>query len=203
MLLTLTVGEGSLLRAALGPKTRASLASLGLFALWSNCIDIFSGLSCETELQEGKHVRADQSMSRASIFHALELGICIEEVCGSDEWQISLYEEWTTFDRSAWKHEDTVIFLLIGSELPWTTSWPSHLGTMEYAWHIVIFYSNGTNSWFFTGEHTSLLIGFLPVCSNRLSLLSCLWLSKQSDFATDPWTLAGPGTLPSFLDIDV
>ena len=36
-------------------------------------------------------VRPEQSMFRASIFHAY--GINMEEVCGSDEWQIGLYEE--------------------------------------------------------------------------------------------------------------
>ena len=46
---------GSLLRAALGPKTRASLASLGLLQCSGNCIACFFGSPCEGELLESKH----------------------------------------------------------------------------------------------------------------------------------------------------
>ena len=45
VLLTLVTGVGSLLRATLGPKTRASLASLRLWKCWGNFIAWFFGIT--------------------------------------------------------------------------------------------------------------------------------------------------------------
>ena len=51
--LTLEVEVGSLLRAALAPKTRASLASLGLLRSSGNWIARLFGSPCEGEPSEG------------------------------------------------------------------------------------------------------------------------------------------------------
>ena len=65
---TLIIGVDFPLGAALGPKTRASLASLGLSGR-DNCTHRFSGSACEGGGQ-GYAMRPDQFMFRASIFHA-------------------------------------------------------------------------------------------------------------------------------------
>ena len=67
--LTLAVEVGSLLRAALGPKTRASLASLGLLEWSGNWIAWFFGSPCEGETWEGKHKQWDPT------------SLCSEHLC--------------------------------------------------------------------------------------------------------------------------
>ena len=64
---------------------------------------------------------------------------------------------------------------------------------------ILLICSDGTNSWFSTGEHTSPLSEFLPACLCRLLLLNCLWPLAQPDFSTDLWTDSGPRILPCSL----
>ena len=92
---------GSLLRAALGPKTRPSLASLGLLRWSCNSIAWLFGSPCEGEPLEGKHMQWDPSSLCSGHLCPKHFGLgletCTVEVCGSDEWQIDLHEEWTHF----------------------------------------------------------------------------------------------------------
>ena len=112
-LLTLEVAVGSL-RAALGPKTRASMASLGLLRWSGNGNPWFFGSPCEGEPLEGKHRQWDPSSLCSEHLCPKSLGLGQEirtvEVCGSGEWQIDLHEEWTTFDRSVSRPADAVTF---------------------------------------------------------------------------------------------
>ena len=80
--LTLVIGVGYLLRAALGPWTRASLASLGLLQWWGNGFAWFLDHTylCPRYVELGQEIRT-------------------MELCGSDEWQIGPDEEGITFDR--------------------------------------------------------------------------------------------------------
>ena len=175
--LTLVVEVGSLLRAALGPKTRASLASLGLLQWSGNWISWFFGSPCEGEPWQGKHKQWDPtslcSEHLCPKHFGLGLEILIVKLCGSDEWQIDLHEEWTTCERSVWTPADAVTILLTELGSTWTECRPSHSDTQECVWLLRLSASDGTRSWSSTGERTSPLSGYLLVCLCRLLLLSC------------------------------
>ena len=93
----MTPATGISLTVAQGTKTRASLASqelasLGLTGLCDTCTP---HLVKESNRKVIYASRPDQLMFRVSIFMhvGLELEIHTVEPCGSDEWQIGLYEE--------------------------------------------------------------------------------------------------------------
>ena len=163
--LTLVAEVGSLLRTALGPKTRASLASLGLLR-WSDKWTVWLfGSPCEGEPREGKHKQWDLtslcSEHLCPKHFVLGLEIPTVEVFGSDEWQIDLHEEWTTWDRSVWTPADAVTILLTGLGSTWTAGLPSHSDTLESVFLLRLSGNDGPRSWSSTGECTS---EWIPPC---------------------------------------
>ena len=129
-------------------------------------------------------MRPNQFIFRASISHACWSGtgdthsktLWFRRVANRSIWRVN------HFDRPAWTPEGAVTILLIGSDLIWTISRPSHLGTLECVWHIMIFCNDGTKSQVSAGGHTFPLSGFLPVYLQMLPLLKCPWKSRLSDF---------------------
>ena len=109
---------------------------MGLSASWGNWFAWFFGSPCG-EPWEGKQKEWEPtSLGSEHIcpkHFCLGLEIHTMELCGPDEWQIFLHEEWTTFDRSVWTPE-AVAILLTGLGLTWSVGQPSHSDTLECVW---------------------------------------------------------------------
>ena len=158
----------------------------------------FFGSPCEGEPLEGKHRQWDPTSLCSEHPCPKHFGLGLEirtvEVCGSDEWQIGLHEEWTTFYRSVRTPADAVTILLTELGWTWTEGRPSHPDTLECVWLSMLYDNDGTMWWSSTGARTSLLSEFLLVCLCRLPLLSCPLQLALFGSDTGPWTFEGPGS---------
>ena len=201
-LLTLVAVVGSLLRAALGPKTRASLVSLGL-SLWSGSgIAWFFGSPVkESRWRVSISSETRPIYVRASMSQAFGSGIgdTYRGSCGSDEWQTGLHEEWTSCGKSVWTPVDAVTTPSTALGWTWIRGQPSHSDTLECVWLSMLCDNDGTMSWSSTGGHTSPLSEFLFVCLYGLPLLSCPLPLELFGFDTGPWTFRGPVKPPTTL----
>ena len=176
VLLTLVIGVGSPERAALGPRTRASLASLGLITMrqWGCPILDHPVKESRGRVSIGSETRPDYVQSIYVPGMLIRNRRYVQwKICSSDEWQIGPHEEWTTWQICF--NTSRCIYHSVGwIWLIWTEGWPSHSGTLECAWPWRLSCRDGTMSWVSTAERTP-LSGFLLVCLYRLLLLSCPW----------------------------